>query len=104
MRSKLKAIAGEKFIFTATLTKFAAKKGKTKITVALLHDLKLNGVLMCDHLWLPKHWFSTWMIGGCVTFRGKVVYYRKNHPVQHIARDLTIDSIKVLHCDVAEEI
>ena len=104
MRTKLKAISGEKRIFTAKLQKFAAKKGKTKLTVALLLDLRLDGELMADHLWLPKHHFPEWMLGGDLTFRAKVIWYKKNinHPLKKY--DLTLDSISIRSCELPQEL
>ena len=102
MRSKLRAFHKKKTIFSGKLIRFSGKKGSGKVTsVALLKDLRIAGVLVADHVWLPKRYFQNWMLNADLMFQGKVIEYRKDFVTDNPDRciDYTITSIKILFAE-----
>lgn len=99
MRSKLKELAGEKHIFTAKVITFGAKKGKRKPQFVLLENIKKDGELITDHLWLQRHRFKKAKPGDLVEFKGKVVYYKR---IKTQELDCCIDGIRLLKVEKGE--
>lgn len=84
MRSKLKAINGQRMRFTATVERFGEKsafKG-APIPTVLLKNIRIleTDEQVTDHLWFTKG--KSWeecVIGGIVEFDARVTTYEKGY-------------------------
>ncbi len=84
MREELKELGNaERHTFTATFERYGMKSGyKGPVRTVLLRNVKLDGKILCDHLWfnLTKGFEQCNLAtGDIVQFDGRVTTYEKGY-------------------------